>query len=249
MYPSLLQVPHLIAACGVSDGGIDLYIDFRPRADGAYDPSIASLSDYPAPETREAFTEGGNRKDFAAAFFTEEAMAWRQSLLSLDGATSAAPLTKEQTASISAGPMLIDLRLPLSDSAATAAADACTQAVDRWLDWMLNAEEMKRGLSAGMRQTATYTRDTKVPTSQRAPCNARPATHALRRTPCNARLAWPAFQAAPSPSLGLPGELHPARAPPLLIDTLPPHASATGASKSLWLPPRTLHCAFWRGRG
>ena len=33
---------------------------------------------------------------------------------------------------------------------------------DHWLNWMTSAEEMKRGLSAGMRQTATYTRDTKV---------------------------------------------------------------------------------------
>lgn len=58
--------------------------------------------------------------------------------------------------------MLVDLRLPLTDAAAAAAAGACTDAVDRWLGWMGSAEEMKRSLPAGMRQTATYTRDTKV---------------------------------------------------------------------------------------
>ena len=158
----LTDVPHIVAACGVSDGGIDLYIDFRPRAEGAYDPQYTTLAEYPAPDTREAFAEGGNRKDFAAAFFTDEVEAWRAELLTLDGVAVAAPLTKEQTGVISAGPMLIDVRLPLTEEAATAAAGACTAAVDRWLSWMTGAEEMKRGLSAGMRQTATYTRDTKV---------------------------------------------------------------------------------------
>jgi len=158
----LTDVPHLVAACGVSDGGIDLYIDWRPRAESGYDSACASLSDYPDPETREAFAEGGNRKDFASAFYTEEAEAARTTLLALDGATPAAALTKEQMATISAGPLLVDLRLPLTDEAATAAADACAAAVERWLGWMTNAEEMKRSLPAGMRQTATYTRDTKV---------------------------------------------------------------------------------------
>ena len=159
----LTDVPHLVAACGVSNSGIDLYIDWRPRAESAYDPALGNdLAAYPAPETREAFAEGGNRKDFAAAFYTEEVAAWRSTLLGLAGATGAPPLTKEQIAAISTGPLLIDLRLPLTDDAAAAAAAACEQAVDRWLGWMTSADEMKRGLPAGMRQTATYTRDTKV---------------------------------------------------------------------------------------
>jgi len=31
-----------------------------------------------------------------------------------------------------------------------------------WLKWVIDAEEMKRTLPAGAKQTATYTRDTKV---------------------------------------------------------------------------------------
>jgi len=156
----LTDVPHLIASCSISAGGIDLYIDFRPRAESGYDPACTTLADYPEPTTREAFAEGGNRKDFAAAFFDDEAMAWREGLLAMG--TSAPPLSKEETSTISAGPMLIDMRLPLSDESAVAAAAACTNAVDRWLYWNLYAEVFKRGLPAGMRQTATYTRDTKV---------------------------------------------------------------------------------------
>lgn len=156
----LTDVPHLVASCTASSDGVDLYIDFRPRAEGAYDPQYATLAEYPEPETREAFAEGGNRKDFASAFFTEEVEAWRASLLALG--TPAAPLSKEQTSTISAGPMLIDVKLPPTEEAAQAAADACASAVDRWLTWMTTADEMNRGLPAGMRQTATYTRDTKV---------------------------------------------------------------------------------------
>ena len=87
----LTDIPHLIATCGVSAGGVDLYIDWRPRADAAYDPAFATLAEYPDPETREAFAESSNRKDYAAAFFTEEAEAWKAALLALDGATPAAP--------------------------------------------------------------------------------------------------------------------------------------------------------------
>jgi len=157
----LTDVPHLVAMCGVSNGGIDLYIDYRPRADCAYDPACASLAEYPSPETREAFAEGGNRKDFAAAFFTEEAEAAKATLLAVPGATPSS-VTTEEVAAISAGPLLVDLRLPLDDTSAAAAAAACTAACERWLTWMTTAEENKRGLPAGMRQTATYTRDTKV---------------------------------------------------------------------------------------
>ena len=158
----LTDVPHLIAACGVSNGGIDLYIDFRPRADGAYDLKYATLAAYPEPSTRDAFAKASNRKDFAGAYFTPKLEAWRAGLLALPGATPNAPLSLEHTAALSAGPMLLDLRLPLSDASASAAAAACTSAVDTWLHWMTHAEEMKRALAAGMRQTATYTRDTKV---------------------------------------------------------------------------------------
>lgn len=157
----LTDVPHLVAQCGVSDGGIDLYIDFRPRAESAYDPECATLDDYPEPTTREAFAEGSNRKDFAGAFFTADAEAAKAALLALPGATPN-PITKEQMTTISGGPLLVDLRLPLDDASAAAAAAACTAACERWLEWMLTAEDNKRGLPAGMRQTATYTRDTKV---------------------------------------------------------------------------------------
>jgi len=159
----LSDVPHLIASCGISGepSMIDIYIDWRPRAEAAYDAEFGNdVGAYPSPETREAFAEGGNRKDFAAAFFTPDAEAWRSELLALG--SEGPKLTKEEQSTISAGPLIVDMRLPLTEESATAAAGACEQAVDRWMTWMTSVEEMKRELPAGMRQTATYTRDTKV---------------------------------------------------------------------------------------
>jgi hypothetical protein len=157
----LTDVPHLVCSAGVSNDGIDLYIDFRPRADAAYDPQFESLDDYPEPTDRNMFAQTSARKDFASAFYTEDAVEARAALLAL-GTPTEDPLTAEAAAAISAGPLLVDMRLPLTDKNAAAASDACAAAVDRWLGWMTGAAEMGRELPAGAKQTATYTRDTKV---------------------------------------------------------------------------------------
>lgn len=158
----LTDVPHLVVGVAVAGGAIELYIDWRPRADAAYDPAFASLDDYPAPTDRNMFAQGSNRKDLAEAFYTEDAQAWQAAILALG--TPEAPLGADQTAAISAGPCLVDVKLPLTDANAAAASDACAAAVDRWLGWMTSAGEMGRELPAGAKQTATYTRDTKVRT-------------------------------------------------------------------------------------
>lgn len=153
----LTDVPHLVVCAGVSDGGIDLFIDFRPRADAAYDPS----GEYPEPMSREAFMQGSNRKDFAEAFYTSEAVAWREGLCTFPGATHT-PFSAEEMARQSISPLMLNLRLPLTDEAAAAAAKACELAVERWLGWMTSAADAGRSLPAGAKQTMTYTRDCKL---------------------------------------------------------------------------------------
>lgn len=150
----LSDVPHLVASSSVRDGGIDLLIDFRPRADSGFLPDTRE-EDMPEPDTREAFAMGGNRKDYRAAFFTEECVAWRDALLAIDGAVHT-PLTAEETAAQSAGPIYTSLRLPLNDGAAQAAAKACEEATARWLSWMQSSAEQGRDLPAGAKQTQVY---------------------------------------------------------------------------------------------
>jgi len=156
----LSDVPHLMASCGVADGAVTLSIDFPTRAECAYEPSGV----YEEPTTREAFAMGGNRKDFAAAFYTEDLIAWRDGLLGLPGAQNS-PLSAEEMAAQSASPLYLDLRLPLTDDSATAAAAACVKASEAWLEWMLTSTEKKRDLPAGAKQTQVYARDTKLKTN------------------------------------------------------------------------------------
>lgn len=151
----LSDVPHLVASAGVSNGGIDLFIDFRPRAECAYNPT----GEYEEPDTREKFAMSGNRKDFAAAFFTDEMVAWRDALCAMGIHT---PLSAEAMAEQCASPLYLDLRLPLTDDAAAAAAKACEEACMTWLGWMQTSTENKRDLPAGAKQTQVYARDTKV---------------------------------------------------------------------------------------
>ena len=156
----LSDVPHLIASSGVStagEGAVNLFIDFRVRAECGYTPSGV----YEEPTSREAFAMGGNRKDFADAFFTEDAIAWRESLLAIPGAEVTMP-SEAEMAEMSASSLYLDLKLPLNKENAAAAATACEQATARWLGWMQNSEQNKRNLPAGAKQTGVYQRDTKV---------------------------------------------------------------------------------------
>ena len=56
-------------------------------------------------------------------------------------------------ATLGASPMRLDLRLPLTDAAASAASAACERALDAWLGWMRSAADAGRALPAGAKQT------------------------------------------------------------------------------------------------
>jgi hypothetical protein len=152
------DVPHLVTSIDVSDTGIHLYIDLRARGDAGYDLSYATLDDYPMPTERKATDEKAMRTSFAA-FYTDELVQWKKGVLALDGADVQSLPTNEQVALLSASPMLIDVMLPLTDAAATAAVQACTETVDVWLKWMTSVTEMGRKIAAGAKQAQTLRRD------------------------------------------------------------------------------------------
>lgn len=78
----LTDVPHLVTSCSVSDAGVELYIDWRARADCGYDPALEP-NGYPDPTDRSMFAQGSARKDFAAAYYTPGASTWRDEILAL----------------------------------------------------------------------------------------------------------------------------------------------------------------------
>ena len=148
-----MDVPHFFASVGVSDGAIDLHIDYRPRAEAGYDTQLPDGS-YPEPTSREMFMLGSVRMDYAERFFDADAEASLNSLKQLEGAVVATPSNSPPGV---AGPIVVDIRLPLSDAALAAAATAYTAAATRWVFWMRNAEKL-----ATTKTMLTFAHDTKV---------------------------------------------------------------------------------------
>ena len=85
--------------------------------------SSSALPDgsYPEPTTREMFALGSKRIELAEAYFTADAVACADSLRALVGAE---PVPTTSLPACFAGPLLVDIRLPLSEASVEAAAGA-----------------------------------------------------------------------------------------------------------------------------
>jgi len=113
----LSDVPHLISRCAIRDEMMHFFLDFRPRAYGAYDLRNPDGS-YPGPETlgRKSFEYSGARKDFDGKFGTEEVVQFLDGFMSqLEGAVR---LNEDATAlgeleKVTRGPLALELLVPL----------------------------------------------------------------------------------------------------------------------------------------
>jgi hypothetical protein len=117
----LTDVPHLISRCAIINNGNDMhfFLDFRPRAYGAYDLRNEDGT-YPGPETlgRKSFEYSGNRKEYDGKFGTEEVVAFLDGVVGrLEGDVmrlggdmgSLGELEK-----VTRGPLALDLIVPLT---------------------------------------------------------------------------------------------------------------------------------------
>lgn len=148
-----LFVPNFYSAVGRVDGSLSLCIDYRPRAEAGYDTALEDGT-FPEPTSREMFALGSMRKELEQLYFTEEAALWAASLRALDGAQPApVPSVPRECA----GPLLVDIRLPLTDANVEACASAVTEAADRWLAWMAEAEKLD-----GRQTMQVFAHDAKV---------------------------------------------------------------------------------------
>ena len=146
-------VPHFHSAVGIVDGHLALCIDFRPRADAGYE-TVLPDGTYPEPTSREMFALGSTRKELAELFFTDDAVAWAQSLRALDGAK---PPPVPSVPYECAGPLLVDLRLPLTDANVAAVSSACAEAAALYVSWMQGAEKQGQ-----VRTMQIFAKDAKV---------------------------------------------------------------------------------------
>lgn len=149
----LYEVPHLVTRSVVTDGFIDLFIDFRPRAYAAYETRLDDGT-YGEPTSREWFTFKGARDGFEQQFFTPEVEAWASGIRSQG--TPKPKATGDDL--LYRGPLTIDIELPANEASVALCQKACAEAADIWLNWMETTEPLPQG----MRVTSTYAYDTKM---------------------------------------------------------------------------------------
>jgi hypothetical protein len=174
----LTNVPHLLSRVAVVDDDDDDYsptsrlelaLDFRPRAYGAYELIHPEDGTYPGPETlgRRAFEYSGNRQDYETHFVNNEVQAFLNTIVdSLDGGdavvvnnvatTTATALTQEEL--LTRGPHCLHVSMPLNDANVAAVEKARTQAANYWLSWVLDQSHNHR---PGAPVNTQYVYDTK----------------------------------------------------------------------------------------
>lgn len=155
----LTDVPHLLSRCIVNDDNtMSFALDFRPRANGAYEMKDAE-GNYPGPDVlgREAFTFSGNRKEYEGKFGTPEVEAFFQSTLaSFEGAVVDPNLNEFEQ--LTSGPLLLKVNMSLTDGNVAAVAAAREKAADYWLTWALEDDHTHR---PGAPINSQYVYDTK----------------------------------------------------------------------------------------
>jgi hypothetical protein len=151
-----VYVPHLFWSAAICEGGtsLALTVDCRPRAEAGYETMLPDGT-FPEPTDRNMFMQGSTRKELAELYFTEEVNGFVDGLRTSAGAMPASAPTVP-TAPV-AGPLLLDVVMPLSDAAVDAACAACEGITARWLGWMAAAEKLDQ-----RRTMMTFAHDSKV---------------------------------------------------------------------------------------
>lgn len=145
----LTDVPHLISRCAVDDEELKFFLDFRPRAYGAYDLRDAG-GNYPGPDTlgRKAFEYSGARKDFDSKFGTEEVVGYLEDAVSkFEGAVANPGLGDESLSELeklTRGPLAIDVTMPLSENNVNTIMSVREKAASLWLGWALDSSHSHR---------------------------------------------------------------------------------------------------------
>ena len=151
-----ISVPHFFWSAGLLDGGskIALSFDFRPRALAGYETQLADGS-FPEPTDRNMFALASTRKELGRLYFTPDSQQWSKDFKTRANAVS--PDIPSIPAAPVAGPLRVDVVMPMSEEAVAACCSACESATSLWLKWMQDAEKLDQ------RRTMTvFAHDAKV---------------------------------------------------------------------------------------
>uniref|UniRef100_A0A7S3LG08 Uncharacterized protein n=1 Tax=Amphora coffeiformis TaxID=265554 RepID=A0A7S3LG08_9STRA len=139
----LADVPHLLSRVAVVGDTLELSVDARPRAYGAYE-MVDPQGNYPGPEElgRKAFEYSGARMDFFNKYGTDVV----KELLNPAQFENATPLEAlSDLEGVTAGPLALNVRMPVTDANIQAVARVRDTMAQLWLDWSLNAEQHRPG--------------------------------------------------------------------------------------------------------
>ena len=129
----LTDVPHILSRCVFRDGYLELAVDVRPRAYGAYELRDAS-GNYPGPEElgRKAFEYSGARNDYFGKFANQDI----ESLLSIDQFEGADLMQLSELDTLTGGPTALHARMLATASNIQKVASVRESIVLHWLRWV-----------------------------------------------------------------------------------------------------------------
>lgn len=158
----LTDVPHLASRVLVDDQTMSIFLDWRPRAYGAYE-TVRPDGTYPGPDElgREAFVFSGARNTMETKFYTANLRALVDTLFtSLEGATPGPSLPQlPSLEQLTRGPLCVDVAAPLTEANLASVVQARQQAADAWLQWQLDPQHAHK---PGAPINSQYVFDTKA---------------------------------------------------------------------------------------
>ena len=151
----LADVPHLLSRVAVVGDTLELSVDARPRAYGAYE-MVDAQGNYPGPDElgRKAFEYSGARMDYFNKYGTDVV----KELLDPAQFENATPLEAlSDLEGPTAGPLALNVRMPVTDANVQPVARVRDTMAQLRLDWSLYAEQH----SPGAPVNTQYVYDTK----------------------------------------------------------------------------------------
>jgi len=151
----LTDVPHILSRCVNTGNALELAVDVRPRAYGAYE-MVDAQGNYPGPEElgRQAFEYSGARNDFFGKFGTD-ALKSAMDPAQFEGAT---PLSPSELDLKTGGPLGLYLSMPNTPANIQAIANVRQAVANAWLTW---AQETDHNHRPGAPVNTQYVYDSK----------------------------------------------------------------------------------------
>ena len=140
----LTDVPHVLSrcCCSVDQQLLEVAIDIRPRAYGAYEMQDPVTGEYPGPEQlgRKAFEYSGARQEYFQNFATDAI----RPLLDPSQFEQATPLPRSDLDLVTGGPLALHLQMPATRHNVQRILHVRQAIGEAWLEWNAQTNHQHR---------------------------------------------------------------------------------------------------------